>query len=421
MAMLDGQPEPGSRHDALPVAYVIGTYPLLTTTFIDREIRLLRAWGTTVDIVSLRRPTASLSPDQVALAASTTYARPVAVSQLVRRHGHFVRHRPGPYFRTLVTLAASRGLAFRDRVRTVGHFVLGVSVAGQLREAGEHSRIHAHFIDRAATVAYVAARLLDVPYSVTAHASDIYVSPLLLQTKLAGADLVATCTGYNESYLAEAAPEAAAKITLIYHGLELEHYDPSTRRPAPIPTMLAVGQLREKKGLGHLVDACRELVDRGVRFRCEIIGEGPQRAELERKVSELGLEDVVALRGALSHDQVINAYRRAWLFVLPCVVSEDGDRDGIPNVILEAMAMGLPVVSTRHSGIPEVVEHEATGLLVPPADVSALVGVLQRVLEDRQEADRMGAMGRAVVLGRFDAETNVRALRDRFASAESLR
>ena len=113
MAMLDGQPEPGSRHDALPVAYVTGTYPLLTTTFIDREIRLLRSWGTTVDIISLRRPTASLSPDQVALAASTTYARPVAVSQLARRHGHFVRHRPGPYFRTLVTLVAAATLVPR--------------------------------------------------------------------------------------------------------------------------------------------------------------------------------------------------------------------------------------------------------------------------------------------------------------------
>ena len=420
-ALLDGLPEPGSRHGALPVAYVIGTYPLLTTTFIDREIRLLRSWGTTVDIVSLRRPTASPSPDQVALAASTTYARPVVASRLLRRHAHFVRRRPGPYFRTLVTLVASRNLAFRGRLRTLGHFVLGVSVAGQLREAGEHGRIHAHFIDRAATVAYVAARLLDVPYSVTAHASDIYVSPLLLQTKLAGADLVATCTGYNESYLAEAAPEAAGKITLIYHGLELGQYDPSTRRPAPIPLLLAVGQLREKKGLNHLIDACRELVDRGVRFRCEIIGEGPQRAELEHKVRELGLEEVVALRGARSHDQVIDAYRRAWVFVLPCVVGEDGDRDGIPNVILEAMAMGLPVVSTRHSGIPEVVEHEATGLLVPPADVSSLVEALQRVLEDRQEADRMGAMGRAVVIGRFDAETNVRVLCDRFASTESLR
>ena len=260
-----------------------------------------------------------------------------------------------------------------------------------------------------------------MPYSVTAHASDIYVSPLLLRTKLAGADFVATCTGYNQTHLVEAVPEAAGKIALAYHGLELEHYDPSTRTPAILPTLLAVGQLREKKGLAYLLDACRELTDRGVRFQCEIIGEGPQRAELERKMRELGLEKAVALRGARSHDEVIEAYRRAWLFVLPCVISEDGDRDGIPNVILEAMAMGLPVVSTRHSGIPEVVEHEATGLLVPPADAAALADALVRVLEDRREAHEMGEHGRTFVLDRFDAERNVRALRERFASTGSLR
>jgi len=414
-------PQLRSEDDAPPVAYVIGTYPLLTTTFIDREVRLLRSWGGTVDIISLRRPTGAPSPDQVTLAASTSYARPVAPARLLRRHAHFLRRRPGVYLRTLVALTTSRGLSLRDRARTLGHFVLGVSVAGQLQEAGRYSRVHAHFIDRAATVALVAARLLDVPYSVTAHASDIYVSPLLLRAKLTGADFVATCTGYNQTHLVEAAPEAAEKIAVVYHGLELEHYDPSTRRPSPIPTLLAVGQLREKKGLAHLLAACRGLTDRGVRFRCEIIGEGPQRAELERKVHELGLEDIVVLHGARDHGAVIEAYRRAWLFVLPCVIGDDGDRDGIPNVILEAMAMGLPVVSTRHSGIPEVVEHEVTGLLVPPAEVEALTDALARVLEDRQEADLMGERGRAVVLDRFDVEGNVRALRDRFASAGSLR
>jgi glycosyltransferase involved in cell wall biosynthesis len=396
------------------VAYVIGTYPSLTTTFIDREVRLLRSWGATVDIVSLRRPTATVSPEQATLAASTSYARPVTSSQLLRRHVHFLRRRPSAYLRTFLMLASSRGLSLPDRLRTIGHFGLGVSVAGQLREAGGYDRIHAHFIDRAATVAFVAARLLDVPYSVTAHAADIYVSPLLLHTKLTGADFVATCTGYNRTHLTEMAPEAAGRIVLAYHGLDLERYDPSTRCPSTVPTMLAVGQLREKKGFVHLLHACRQLADREMPFRCEIIGEGPQRADLERVVQDLGLEQHVAFLGAQTHEEVIDAYRRAWLFVLPCVVGDDGDRDGIPNVILEAMAMGLPVVSTRHSGIPEVVEHEVTGLLVPPADATGLAEALAQLLEDRPAADRMGARGRAVVIDRFDVEHNVRALWDRF-------
>lgn len=412
---------PPPNSDAHAVAYVIGTYPLLTTTFIDREIRLLRSWGGRVDVISLRRPTGTPSGDQVALAASTIYARPVAPFRLLRRHAHFLGRRPAAYIRTVAALLTSRGLSPRDRLRTLGHFVLGVSVAGQLRESGQYSRIHAHFIDRAATVAHVAARLLGVPYSVTAHASDIYLSPMLLRTKLVGADFVATCTRYNQTHLAEAVPEAAGKVTLAYHGLELELYDPSTRARATVPTLLAVGQLREKKGLAHLLDACRELTDRGVGHRCEIIGEGPQRGDLERQIHELGLDGAVVLHGARSHDEVIDAYRRAWVFALPCVISDDGDRDGIPNVILEAMAMGLPVVSTLHSGIPEVVEHEVTGLLVPPADVLALADALERVLGDGPTADRMGERGRAVVVERFDAEGNVRALRDRFAPTGSLR
>ena len=292
------------------VAYVIGTYPSLTTTFIDREVRLLRSWGATVDVVSLRRPTATVSPEQAALAASTSYARPVTASQLVRRHAHFLRRRPGAYVRALLTLVSSRGLSLRDRLRTVGHFGLGVSVAGQLHEAGRYDRIHAHFIDRAATVALVAARLLDVPYSVTAHAADIYVSPLLLRTKLAGGDFVATCTGYNRTHLAEVAPEAAEKIVLAYHGLDLERYEATSRHPSSVPTMLAVGQLREKKGFVHLLDACRQLAERGMQFRCEIIGEGPQRADLEGALQDLGLEQHVVLLGAQTHEEVIDAYRR---------------------------------------------------------------------------------------------------------------
>lgn len=413
--------QPPGEHGVRPrVAYVIGTYPLLTTTFIDREVRLLRAWGDAVDIVSLRRPSSPQSPEQVDLAASTTYARPVSPLRLLRRHVYFLARRPRPYLGTLRTLITSPGLSLNDRLRTAGHFGLGVSVAGQLREAGGCTRLHAHFIDRAATVAYVASKLLAVPYSVTAHASDIYVSPILLRTKVTGADFVATCTEYNQIHLRQAVPEAAGKITLAYHGLELDHYDPTTRRASSTPTLLAVGQLREKKGLLHLLTACRELVDRGLDVRCEIVGEGPQRSELERRVHDLGLDEIVVLRGALPHEAVIDAFRRAWLFVLPCVISGDGDRDGIPNVILEAMAMGLPVVSTCCSGIPEVVGHATTGLLVSPGDPGALADALDAVIHDPTGAARMGAEGRAVVLERFDAVGNVRTLRDQFAACGSL-
>ncbi len=402
---------------AQSVTYIIGTYPLLTTTFIDREIRAIRARGTSVEVVSLRQPTHELSPEQAGLAKDTTYIRPVKLSALVRHHVRFALRRPIRYASTLLRLAMGRGQSMRDRARTIGHFGLGVHVAGQILDGGTPDRLHAHFIDRAAVVSLVAARLLDVPYSVTAHASDIYVSPVLLNAKIEGADFVVTCTGYNESHLVREFEAADGKVTRIYHGLDLDRYVPGEEHGSPRPTVLAVGQLREKKGFVHLLDASHSLVQAGVDFRCEIIGEGPQRAELERRIDELGLAEQVVLRGALPHDEVIDAYRRASMFVLPSVVGDDGDRDGIPNVILEAMAMELPVVSTTNSGIPEAVEHGETGLLVPPHDVEALAAALERLLVDRSAAHAMGVRGRAAVAARFDAETNIGALYDRFVGA----
>ncbi len=403
------------------VTYIIGTYPLLTTTFIDREIRMLRSWGVSVDVVSLRRPVDALSPEQAALAQTTTYVRPVRPGELVRRHIRFLSRRPRTYLSTLARLATATGPPWRERLRTIGHFGLAVHVAGHLADRGATERLHAHFIDRAALVAHVAAQLLDVPYSITAHASDIYVAPVLLDKKIEGADFVATCTGYNQAHLSSEVDGAAEKVAVLYHGLEVERYQPAPTIATTTPMLVSVGQLKAKKGFLHLLDAARLLTDRGIGFHCEIIGEGPQRAELERKIRELGLEQHIVLRGALDHDEVIDTYRRASAFVLPCVIGDDGDRDGIPNVILEAMAMQLAVVSTTHSGIPEAVENETTGLLVPPGDAGALARALALVLEDQDAARRMGARGREVVIDRFDAEKNVRMLYDRFALAEAVR
>ncbi len=397
------------------VVYIIGTYPQLTTTFIDREVRMLRGRGTTVDLVSLRHPPDNLGPDQAALASATTYIRPIRPGLLALRHARFIARRPLRYLTTLLRLAAGSGQSTMQRLRTIGHFVLAVYVTGELVEAhGAPDRIHAHFIDRAATVANVASRLLDVPYSITAHASDIYVDPVLLHRKIDDADFVTTCTAYNHRHLAETVPGANDKVEVMYHGLELVQYRPPGAEATGAPKLLAVGQLKEKKGFADLLRACRLLVDRGVDFECEIVGEGPQRNELQELVTALELEGRVALRGALPHRDVIDAYARAYAFVLPCVVAENGDRDGIPNVILEAMAMQLPVVSTAHSGIPEAVEHQRTGLLVPPREAGALADALAALLEDPTLAHQLGAEGRQVVRTRFDAAANAAILDARF-------
>ncbi|HVR31604.1 MAG TPA: glycosyltransferase [Acidimicrobiia bacterium] len=392
-----------SADEALSIAYIIGRYPLLTTTFIDREITEARRQGARVHVLSLRPPDArSLSPAQEALVGSVSYVRPIGVWRLIRAHVRFLRSRPGALARAYVRLATLPHDSLRSRVKTVLHVGLGVAAADTLG-AKRPDHLHAHFIDRAAVAAWVSSRLLDVPFSVTAHANDIYVSPVLLADKLAAAKFAATCTEYNRSYLLEAVGPGRADIVTIHHGIDLQSFP--ARRRSRSPLVLAVGQLREKKGLRHLIDAAALLADRN--FDVVIAGDGPLRAELQDQVDSLGLGEKVRLLGAVSHDRVLELMQSATVFVLPAVVAADGDRDGIPNVILEAMAMELPVVATRHSGIPEAVIDGATGVLVEVGDPMALAGAIVRVLDDADGAARMGVEGRALVASRFDLERNV--------------
>ena len=398
------------------LTYIIGAYPSLTMTFIDREITTLRRMGVQLRILSIRQPWTKLSAQQEALREGITYLMPIKWLALLGSHVYFPLRKPGRFFGTLRYLLTRPHPSMKAWAMTLLHFSEGVYAAYLLRkDPGEH--LHAHFIDRAATVALVTSRLLGIPYSVTAHASDIYVNPVLLTEKLAGAKFVSTCTGYNRSYLSQFGKDLFNhKLFCIYHGLELERYVNGQRVSPDRPIILSVGQLRERKGLSYLVEACRILRDRGIQFECRIVGDGPIRPALEAQIQQLGLEAQVKLYGALTHEFVIEQYEQATVFTLPAVQGADGDRDGIPNVILEALAMELPVVSTQHSGVPEVVEDGVNGLLVPPEDAQALADALEKLIHSPETRQQFGKMGRQVVAERFDPEKNTRRLLEAFAS-----
>jgi colanic acid/amylovoran biosynthesis glycosyltransferase len=410
-------PGSGSRSDRLRLTYVIGTYPVLTTTFIDREVAVLRELGVDVRLISLRRPTDRLSPEQDALASSVHYVLPVSVGAVFSDHVSFLASRPARYLGALLHVLSRPHPSVAARLRTVLHFGMAVHVAHLLRDRYPTDHIHAHFVDRASLVAMVIGRLLDIPFSATAHANDIFVDPVLLPEKIAAAKFIATCSRYNADYLRSMSTNGEAhKITCVYHGLDVDRFP---HRPPPSrdrPLFLAVGQLKAKKGFSYLIDACRILRDQGLEFECHIVGEGPLRDQLEEKIRSIGLGDRVALLGALPHRAVVEKYREATVFVLPCVTGTDGDRDGIPNVILEAMAMGVPVVSTRHSGIPEAVEDGISGLLVPPGDSSALTRAISRVIHDEALQERLGQNARKRILEMFDVRRNVERLLERFVS-----
>lgn len=392
----------------LTVAYIIGTYPLLTTTFIDREISLLQRRGVALTILSIRRPPQTLSPEQAKRQDDVRYLLPVSAIRLFLAHISFLARKPATTVATLFYLLTRPHPDLRSRLKTALHFATGVYAAYFLRRVSP-DLIHAHFVDRATTVALVASRLLDIPYSATAHANDIYVNPVLLLEKMAGAKFVATCTAYNKAHLDSiAGGSLKKKVRLIYHGLDVCQYD--NQHDATSDSMsriVSVGQLKEKKGFTYLIDACRRLKEEGRLFDCIVVGEGPLRAALEAEIHNAGLQDVVRLCGAMSHQEVIEQYRQATVFTLPCILSANGDRDGIPNVILEAMAMGLPVVSTRHSGIPEVIRDDYNGRLVPPQDGAALAKVLGELIDDATARHELGRRARETVRRKFSVQTNV--------------
>jgi colanic acid/amylovoran biosynthesis glycosyltransferase len=389
------------------VLYVIGTFPLLTTTFIDRELATLRDDGVEVGVVSIRRPAGPLSPEQSAAMDDIRYVMPVHPLRLVAALAMALATRPIALLRESLRLVSGRHPSFRARLKTFGHIVLGVYVWGLVRKSPP-AHVHAHFVDRATIVAMVVATLFRTGYSATAHANDIYVNPVLLAEKASSARFVATCTGFNARHLSTVAP--AANIELVYHGLDIDRYPRSPVTENGEVRIISVAQLKEKKGLTYLISGCRDLAERGVSFECDIIGDGPLMLQLQEQIEGAGLADKVHLLGPLPHDEVIERLRASTLFVLPCVIAGDGDRDGIPNVILEAMAVGRPVISTTVSGIPEAVADGVSGRLVPPADATQLAGAMADLLESPVVRSQMGAAGRKRIEELFDVRRNARKL-----------
>lgn len=401
----------------LRLVYIIGTYPLLTMTYVDREIQILRQWGVDLQILAVRRQEASvpLSAEQrEALQKGVTYLLPVHWLSFIISQLYFAFLYPQRYFKTLIYLLTRphpRGRARygTPRFMTLLHFLEGVYAAYLLRR-GQFEELHAHTADRAATIALVVGQLLDKPYSLSIHAGhDIFVNPILLAEKIRGARHIVTCTAYNKTYLENLiGQDLSHKISYIRHGLDLSKYQPQPSPSNGQPKILAVGRLSEKKGFAHLTRACRILKDQGYNFTCHIVGEGPQRPELRDLIRQLSLEDTVILHGALPHEEVIESYRQATIFVLPCVKSSDGDMDGIPNALAEAMAMQLPVVSTDISGIPELIDDQANGLLVPPGDDDALATAMARLLDNPTLREKLARNGRQSIVAAFDVHHNVR-------------
>jgi len=423
------------------VAYVLKGFPRLSETFIANEIHQLESAGMRLrlysvkggehelvhDVVRRIRAPIEYLPEMTSLTGTPLLAwLRVNLPRVARAHGRLLRRRPLAYVATL-TQALRMCWRYREgalaapRKVYIKEFLQAGDIAARVLGDTSIRHLHGHFCHGATTITWFVSRLTGLPFSFTAHAKDIYLDDLnprdLLPRKLAAARFVATCTGANAQHL-RARAARAERVHTIYHGLDTRYFAPSggDAASAAPPLVVSVGRFVEKKGFAYLVDACARLRAGGVKMRCVIVGErGPDSERIACMVREAGLEDCVELRGPVGQDALRSLYREASLFVLPCQVVADGDRDGIPNVLAEAMATGLAVVSTDVSGIPELVSHGVDGLLVPARDGDALAHAMRVLIEDPALRRRLGAAARAKICATFDATRTTRALRDLFA------
>jgi glycosyltransferase involved in cell wall biosynthesis len=407
--------------DNFRVGFVVKRYPRYSETFIVREILAHEEAGLPIEIFALRPPNDQHFQDLIArvrapvnylylpaegLLSETLASAALTVSYFWQALAEASEVLPGLY--------PALEQAGKLEPRHVYQAVLLARAARQKKI----SHLHAAFAHDAATVARLASRFARLPYSFTARAKDIFheaVRPEDLRQKLMDAVGVVTVSDYHLQYLRQTYGAAAAHVRRIYNGLDLNAFPYRSPLDRP-PVILAIGRLVAKKGFEDLIEACALLAGRRLDFRCRLVGAGPLAASLQAQVERHRLEGRVAIVGPRPQMEVIREMQNAAVLAVPCIVCPDGDRDGLPNVIQEALALGTPVVSTDVTGIPEIVRHEETGLQVAQHDPAALSAALGRLLTEPQLRVRLAAGGRHLMEQEFDIRRNTEHRRAIFFS-----
>ncbi len=388
--------------DSMDIVYIVDRYPSLSESFVRMEARELLKLGHRLRFISLRRPTehdlkVDLLPEERVLCLEEVYKKGLA---RVLAHLRLLLRAPGPYLRTLRLVLKNRG-AWRL-----------FKAAPYLYEYAKGADwIHGTFAWDQAGFAMVLSWLTGAKWSFTARAVDIFVNPRLLALKIRKASFITTISRYNKELLTGLFQDKGGKIHIIRSAHHPERFKLTPPPPVDNVHIIAVGRLVEKKGFTYLLKALSILKPGlNLSLACSIIGSGPLEEALQDEIRRLRLEDEVTLRGASGPKETLHEIAASHMLVQPCVRAENGDMDGIPNVLMEAMWLGVPVISTSLSGIPELVEHDKTGLLAAPEDASDLAEKMELLMRDAGQRARLAAAARTRVEQEFNVIKEARKL-----------
>ncbi len=398
---------------AVPIAVLLSRFPSVTETFILRELIEMELRGQRVRLVPMIKESPPVIHQEAKPWTSRALYTPFLSPRIWLANLRAAARQPIRYWSLLLRLMAGTIARPSTFVRTVAVFPKSVFIAEQLKREGVR-HIHAHYATHPATMALIVATLSPITFSFTVHAHDIQVDRSLLRWKLREARFIRSISDFNRRFLEKLYPrEATGKIEVIHVGIDPSMYQSAAGSPAlhaGVPLIVCVAAHKPYKGLPVLIEACRILRDANVKFRCEVIGHGPMRDALDRMVKEKGVADVIALVGPKPQDEVARKMAAAAFFVLPSIIAGDGQMEGIPVSLMEAMASGRAVISTAISGIPELIDDGVTGFLVPPADPIALARAMQTLLASPDRAREMGERGRRKVRAEFELGDTVSRL-----------
>ena len=403
---------PPMTGESTRIGYILQLYPSLTMTFIYREVLALEKAGFSIAAFSVWKPARDrLSEEARSLMDSTYYIFPVSWLKFISAHLYFLFTHPAKYIGTALFVMTRQGESWKNRRRTAYHFGEAAYVAKEIQRL-RIQHLHAHFEHNAASIALIVSRLLGISFSFTAH-NILFTDQILLKEKIREARFVVAISQFTRQYLIRLMPgeKYDDKIQIVHCGVCPADFAPPEPRPVNVvPVLLFVAQLAERKGAPILVEACQLLVEQGVAFQCVIAGDGPQKETVKRLVEQHHLQEFVSLPGAIFQEQLKQYLGQTDIFVLPCITTDDGDMDGVPVVLMEALASEIATVSTNVSGIPELIQDGESGLLVQQKDAVALADALRHLIDDKELRVRLGKNGRRKVLLEFDIDQNAAQL-----------